>query len=449
MQESPEQQSTEREVPERGPVASRRYANYVLGLLFVVYTFNFIDRQILSILLEDIKTELGVSDTAMGFLTGIAFAAFYTVAGIPIARWADVGVRRSIIALGLAVWSAMTALSGVVQSFTQLVGARIGVGVGEAAGSPPAHSIIADYFPPERRATALSIYNMGINVGILFGFLAGGWINEFFGWRAAFFVVGLPGLALALLVRFTIREPPRGASEGTVTDEPPEATAVVFRFLWSLRSFRHLAIAGGLHAFTGYGLAQWSPTFLRRVHEFGSGEAGTYLGLIIGLGGIAGSLLGGVLADRLSIRDKRWYLWVPAISSVLTLPFIAGFLLFDSPALALVTYIPAVVFGAMWLGSCLAITQAMVKLRMRAMASAILILVLNLIGLGLGPQAVGIMNDLLAPSLGDEAIRYSLLLATLMTAWAAVHFALAARSLREDLEAKNRMPDAAGAPVTD
>ena len=231
----------------------RRYPNYVLAVLFFVYVFNFIDRTILSILIEDVKRELGVSDTAMGFLTGIAFAVFYTVAGIPIARWADVGVRRSIIALGLTVWSLMTAASGLVQNFGQLVAARIGVGVGEAAGSPPAHSLIADYFPPERRATALSIYSAGIYVGVLFGYLAGGWVNEFFGWRNAFFVVGLPGLLLALLVRFTVREPsrgqsepPRAPSEPAAVDEAPEPWQDVFRFLWSLRSFRHLAFGAGM-----------------------------------------------------------------------------------------------------------------------------------------------------------------------------------------------------------
>ena len=416
---------------------SRAYANYVVGVLFVVYVFNFIDRQILSILLEDIKAELGVSDTAMGFLTGIAFALFYTVAGIPIARWADVWVRRSIIAMGLAVWSLMTAASGLVRNFPELVLARVGVGVGEAAGSPPAHSIIADYFPPERRATALSVYNMGINMGILFGFVAGGWINEFFGWRSAFFLVGLPGLALALVVRFTIREPVRGASEGATTDEPADPPMVVFRFLWSLRSFRHMALAGGLHAFAGYGFAQWAPTFLRRVHDLGSGEAGTYLGLIIGLGGAVGNVAGGLLADRLGRIDTRWYMWVPALSAIALVPFVVGFLMFDSLLLALLAYIPAVVLGAMWLGAVLAMTQALVRLRMRAVASAILFLILNLIGLGLGPQLVGIVNDWLAPTFGEEAVRYSLLIANLTTVWAAIHFALAGRTLRKDLEAKN------------
>jgi len=396
--------------------ADRRYANYVLAILFLVYVFNFIDRTILSILVEDVKRDLGVSDTAMGFLTGIAFALFYTIAGIPIARWADVGVRRSIIALGLLVWSLMTAASGLAQNFGQLVAARVGVGVGEAAGSPPAHSLIADYFPPERRATVLSLYSTGIYVGVLFGYLAGGWINEFFGWRQAFFVVGLPGVALALLVRFSIREPPRGHSERIVEVEAPEPWQAVFRFLWSLPSFRHLAFGAGMAAFSGYGFAQWAPTFLRRVHDMSSGEVGTWLGLIIGFGGVLGAPLGGFLADRWGRGDVRWYAWVPGISAVLSIPFALGFLLIDS----------------------LAMIQAMVKLRMRAMASAVLFLILNLVGLGLGPQAVGALSDLLKSSYGDEAVRYALLIVTFSGLWAGVHYALAARTLADDLRAKNR-----------
>ncbi len=194
---------------------SPAYANYVLAVMFLAYVFNFIDRQIISILLEPIKEDLGVTDTAMGFLTGTAFALFYATLGIPIARWADIWVRRSIIAIGTTIWSVMTAASGLAQSFLQMSIARIGVGVGEAALSPPAHSLLADYFPVERRATALGIYSMGIHIGILFGVVAGGWLEEFWGWRMAFVVVGLPGLLIAALVRWTVREPPRGGQDDT------------------------------------------------------------------------------------------------------------------------------------------------------------------------------------------------------------------------------------------
>src|SRR5688572_22703355 len=222
-------------VPSGSP--SPAYARYVLALLFAVYVVNFIDRQILAILLEPIKADLGVTDTAMGFLTGIAFALFYTVAGIPIARLADRSVRRTVIAVGLAVWSGMTVLSGLARSFTQLALARIGVGIGEAACTPPAHSLLADYFPPERRGTALAVYGMGIHVGILFGFLVGGWMNELFGWRQALFVVGAPGLILAIVVRLTVREPVRGAADGIVVAAetvPFRAAVSEFRSLRSL-----------------------------------------------------------------------------------------------------------------------------------------------------------------------------------------------------------------------
>jgi predicted MFS family arabinose efflux permease len=417
---------------------SPAYARLVLALLFVVYVFNFVDRQILAILLEPIRSELGVSDTAMGFLTGWAFAVFYTFAGIPIARFADRGVRRSVIAAGTALWSAMTAVSGLAHTFAQLALARIGVGVGEAACSPPAHSLLADYFPPERRATALAIYASGIHFGTAFGYLAGGWINEAFGWRTAFFVVGLPGIAVAALVRLAVREPARGLSEGG-GDEPVPETHEVLRFLWSLRSFRHLSLASALTAFAGYGVAIWTPAFLIRVHGMGTGEVGTWLGLIAGLAGASGAYLGGRVTDHLRARDPRHSLWVPALAGLAGLPFV-GFLLFwPDPRAALLLSVPATVFGAMWLGPVFALTQTLVRVRMRAVASAILLFVVNLIGLGLGPQVVGLLNDALRPRFGAGAVRWSLAaVVTVTSLWAALHFALGARTLRADLEAKER-----------
>jgi predicted MFS family arabinose efflux permease len=413
------------------------YARYVLGLLFVVYVFNFVDRQILAILLEPIKRDLGVSDTAMGFLTGFAFALFYTFAGIPIARFADRGVRRSVIAAGAALWSAMTAASGLAQSFAQLALARVGVGIGEAACSPPAHSLISDYFPPERRATALALYAAGIHFGTAFGYLAGGWINEAFSWRVAFFVVGLPGLALAVLVRLTVREPPRGLSEGGVTGEDVPETREVLRFLWSLRSFRHVSLASALTAFAGYGIASWTPSFLIRVHGMGTGEIGTWLGLIAGIAGASGAYLGGRLVDRLRARDPRFGVWIPAAAALLGLPFVFLLLFWPDPRQALLLSIPGTLLGAVWLGPVFALTQTLVRIRMRAVASAILLFVINLIGLGLGPQTVGLLNDLLHPRFGAAAVRWSLAAVVLvMSLWAALHFVLAARTIRLDLEAK-------------
>ena len=423
-----------------GAASSPAYANYVLGILFLAYVINFIDRQILSILLEPIKQELGVSDSSMGFLTGTAFAIFYATAGIPIARWADVWVRRTIIALGLFVWSGMTAASGLAQNFTQMALARIGVGVGEAALSPPAHSLLADYFPPERRATALGIYSMGIHFGILFGLLAGGWLEETFGWRRAFFVVGLPGILLGVVVWMTVREPERGGAElqpvAKSDDTPP--VGEVLSFLWSLKSFRHLSFATALTAFGGYAFVTWGPTFLRRVHDLSALEAGTKLGLTIGISGAIGSVLSGVLADRLGQRDKRWWLFVPAVAAVGPVPFSLYFYFTGDVDTGLLAIFPGLLLGAMYQGPVFSVVQTLVKLRMRSVASAILLFIINLIGLGLGPQTIGILNDTLFADRGDEAIRYSMATVTaVMGIWGLVHFLLAARTLEDDLRVKD------------
>ena len=431
-------------MPERREKAEKQdfspgYARYVLAVLFLVYVFNFIDRQILSILLDPIKEELGASDTQMGFLTGLAFAVFYTGFGIPIARWADRGVRRSIIAMGLTVWSVMTALCGLAQSFLQLAAARIGVGVGEAAGSPPAHSLISDYFPPERRAAALSIYNVGIPVGVMFGYLAGGWLLEFFNWRVAFFVVGIPGVLLAVLMRFTVREPVRGMSEKAGVDTGSDSLGDVLHFLMSLRSFVLLAVASGIASLSAYGFGAWVPAFMGRVHGMGSGEIGTWIGIESGVGGALGMIGTGIVADRLARRDPRWYLWIGAFSIIVYFPFLIGFLLIDQAVPAMVSYFIPIALGAVYLGPAIAMTHALVKVRMRALASSILLFILNLIGMGLGPQVVGLLNDALAPRYGVESIRYSLLWVGMAKILAMVLFLLAAKYVKEDLKAKDRL----------
>jgi MFS family permease len=410
----------------------------VLAVLLLAYIFNFIDRQIISILLQPIKVDLGASDSAMGFLSGTAFALFYATLGIPIARWADVWVRRSIIALGLALWSGMTALSGAAQTFAQMAAARVGVGVGEAALSPPAHSLISDYFPPERRATALSIYAMGIHLGILFGVVAGGWLEQYWGWRLAFVVVGLPGILLAVLVQVSVREPARGSSEGLTASEPVPPARDVFRFLWSLRSFRHLSFATGLIAFGGYAFANWAPTFLRRVHEMAGAELGTKYGLALGLGGVIGSAIAGVLADRLGRRDKRWWLWVPAIAAIAPTPFILAFFFHGDADRALAWLFPGLALAAFYQGPVFSTVQTLVKLRMRAVASGILLFIINIVGLALGPPSVGLLNDYVFAHLGAEAVRYSLVSVLMVTgSWALIHYLLAARTLRADLLAKD------------
>ena len=412
---------------------SPAYANYVLGLLFVVYVFNFIDRQILAILLEAIKADIGASDTQMGILSGFAFALFYTFAGIPIARLADRSSRRSIIAAGLAVWSAMTATCGLASTFFQLALARVGVGIGEAAGSPPSHSLISDYFPPQKRATALSIYATGVYVGAMIAYLAGGYIVEYFTWRMAFLIVGLPGIPLALLVRFSVRELPRGFSEERRISTEAPSVGDVLVFLRRQRAFVFITMAGAIQSLSGYGVLAWGPTFLGRVHGMSSIEIGTWLGVIIGIGGGLGAYLGGVVADRQGKNDRRWYAYLCALVCALGVPFGVGFLLADTRYGSLLSFIPFYVLGAMYVGPMLSMCQSLVPLQMRATASAVLLFVLNLVGLGAGPTLVGFLNDALAPSYGDAAIRYSLLVVTLGGFVAAALFYRASGWLLSDL----------------
>lgn len=433
--------SSHRNASEVTEPLSSAYSSYALGLLVVVYVFNFVDRSILSILLESIKEEFQVSDTYLGFLSGIAFAALYTIVGIPIARWSDRGKRSSIIALAVLVWSGMTALTGLAQNFLHLVLARIGVGIGEAGCSPPAHSLISDYFPASKRATALAIYSTGIPIGGGLGFLLGGWLDEFFDWRMAFIVVGAPGIVLAAIVKLTLKEPVRGAFDDLrfrQQERPP--VSQVLGFLRGLRSFRHMALAAALHAFYGYGAAAFIAAFFRRSHDMSSGEIGSWLALISFTAGVSGTFLGGYLSDRLGVRDQRWYMWIPACATLAFIPFAFALYLWPEPYLALILYIPGSVLGGMYLGPTFAMTQSLAVPTMRATASAILLFVINMIGLGLGPQGVGILSDLFANALGKESLRYALLATTVAFAtWSVVHYLLAARTLREDLQAKDRV----------
>jgi len=257
------------------------YKRYVLIILMLVYASNFLDRQILGILLQPIKTDLGLSDTQLGLLSGIGFALFYVTMGIPLARWADKHNRVSLLSVCIALWSAMTALSGAATNFLQLGLARIGVGIGEAGCTPAAHSIIADYFKSEERVRAMAFYSAGASIGVFLGYLLGGWVNQFYGWRVTFFVVGAPGLLLALIVRFTLREPPRGHSENSKTAASTIPTVTeALSYLWGQNSFRHLALGTGLLTLSSYGGATWFPAFLMRSYGMSTGELGTWLALI-------------------------------------------------------------------------------------------------------------------------------------------------------------------------
>ena len=416
---------------------SSAYRSYALGLLVVVYIFNFIDRSILGILVEPIKRDLGVNDTMMGFLGGIAFATFYTFLGIPIARLSDKGSRRNVLTVCLALWSGATALCGLAANFFHLLLARIGVAVGEAGASPASHSMISDMFPPERRATALGIYALGIPIGTMLGNLSGGWINEALDWRSAFFLVGLPGVLLAVVVRFTLREPPRGAAEAieVKTEEPPPVKEV-FQYLWARRSFRLISLGAGLHAFVGYGVGYWIPAMFSRSHGYSTSDMGVAL-FYLGFASIAGTFLGGYLGDKMAGRDVRWYVWLPGLATIISVPFSGYVYLSDDPFAALWVLAIPYFFGAYYLAPTFSLAQGMVGLRMRALASSIILFIANIIGLGLGPQFTGIASDLLFVStdLGDDSLRWALVLSLIFNVVSALLYLGAGKTLKADLEA--------------
>ena len=408
---------------------------YALGILVVVYTFNFIDRQILAILLPAIKAEFLVADWVLGFLAGTAFAIFYATLGMPIALLADRWNRRNLIAISLAIWSAMTALSGMAANIVQLSLARIGVGIGEAGCSPPAHSMISDYYPPEQRATAMGVFTVGISAGIMIAYLGGGWIAENMGWRPALLIVGLPGLLLALIVRFTVQEPPRGLSDARPDSDERYGVMAVVRFLYHRKSFMHMSVGAALASFNAYAVLSFFPSFLMRSHGMNLQEIGMYLGPIIGISSAIGFVGGGYLADKVGIINKKYSLWIISASAMFAWPFVFPIYLLDDPAWVLILFFIASVSTNVYLATTFAQTQGLVRLRMRAVASAFLLFIINIVGLGLGPQFAGILSDLLSSSFGADSMRYSLLaIGIVMGPWVAIHYYLAGLHIEYDLD---------------
>jgi predicted MFS family arabinose efflux permease len=413
------------EAPSRGPL----YPNYVLGVLFAVSVFNFVDRQLVSVLLQPIKDEFQVSDAWMGALTGFAFMIVHSVVGIPIARWADRGDRRLVLTLGLVVWSALTAASGLARNFVMLLFLRMGVGIGEAAGSPASHSMISDYFPPHRRATALAVYAMGVYVGIMFGYIAAGWIGEHFGWRLTFLIVGAPGLLIALLFYLTVDEPPRAT---TALSHP---LGEVLRYLFAKRAYVALLAAASFHAAAAYCIAHWAPTFLLRVHGMSLAEIGISLGLVTGFSGAAGAIAGGVVSDRLSQANRAWYARVTAIAAFGSMPFAIGFVLSDSSFHALLFFAPMTFLTGMYIGPLYAMNQGLARPRMRAMAVAIHLFVVSILGGGVGPWLVGLLNDGFQAEYGDAGIRLSLVwVQAVCLTLAGVCYLIVARTLDREME---------------
>ncbi len=411
--------------PGRASPVTDRERTWTLVLLVLVFTSSHVDRQIVAILAQPIKDAFQISDTQIGLLTGFAFALFYATLGMPMAMWADRRNRRNLIALSVGLWSGMTALCGAAGNFWHLLAARIGVGVGEAGSNPPSHSIISDLFPPERRGTAMAIFATGVNFGIMLGYLIGGWGNEWFSWRWAFVIAGAPGLLLALLVRFTIREPPRLQRSivpgGQAEEEAPPFRSVA-KVMWRSPILRHAVIAGTLVSFAGYAAIAWVPSYFIRVHGFSSGEAGTILALLIGVGGGIGTFAGGWLADRVAPRGEGWRAWVICIALLIYVPFAAVCYLAESPLWAAIGFAGPAIFGGVYIGIGFAIIQSQVTNRMRAVAAAINLFILNIVGLGAGPTTVGAISDLAQPTYGDDSLRVGLLAMIVVVIWGGLHY---------------------------
>jgi MFS family permease len=452
------------------PAFSEGYTRWALVLLMFVYTSNFIDRTILATLGQPIKVDLKISDASLGLLQGFAFAIFYTILGLPIARLAERRSRVTILSICLVIWSGATALCGAAQTFVQLLACRVGVGVGEAGCSPAAHSLIADYFPPQRRSSALAVYAFGIPLGSTIGAVSGGWIAENLSWRIAFFVVGLPGLALALIARLLLREPPRGLSEvGSVAaqaDAPTPSALAVAKRMWSAPSFRHMTMGAMLISVTGYGVGAFAqPYFIRQFH-LGLAQVGLIYGLVTGVSNGLGTLLGGFVTDWAARHDRRWYALAPGFGFLIAMPFYLAAYLAGAWPMAMILLLVTGVFSYAYLGPTFGVMHNLVEPRMRATATALLFFVLNLIALGGGPYFTGLFSDLFAQHAftqahlgqflsvcpggvapkGAPAAAKALCLATsahatrmaiLVTfgfgAWGAIHYFLAALRIREDM----------------
>ncbi len=410
------------------------YANYVLGVLFFVYVLNFIDRQAMSVFIGPIKQEFGASDTAMGLLVGFAFALLYTFAGIPIARWADRANRRNIIAIGLAVWSTMTILTGLAKNFTHLVIARLGVGIGEAAGTPPSHSIIADYFPAHKRATALGIYSTGVFAGSAIAYLGGGYLRENFDWRTAFIILGAPGLVFVLILLLTVREPTRGMADQRRDSGPASTFRETLAFLMSSPSWLCMMAGAAFLSIIGYGILMWGYEFYGRVHGMNPVEVGKWMAIIVGVGGCSGTLLGGVLADRIALRKPSHLVRFPGLLTLLGMPLGAASLALESTTLSLLLLFPFYVLLNMYIPATYTANQNLARLDMRATASAIVLFVMNIFGAGAGPFIVGALSDFFAAQHGVDSLRYALLSTVGLGVIGCLCFMLTSRWLSADLE---------------
>ncbi len=422
-------------------------SHYTLVLLLFVYTMSYIDRQIMGVLVQPIKQEFGVSDTAMGVLTGLAFALFYGVLAIPFGRYADRANRRNFVGYCCAAWSVMTGLCGMATGFWTLALARMGVAVGEAGGGAPSISMIADHYPPQQRGRAMSVYMLGPQLGIVLGFGLGGWIAQHYGWRAAFLSMSVPGVLAALLLRFTAVEPRRGIWEeaaGAAAAPPTESLGLVLRDLWASRAFVRITLAVVLMVFAGTGIGIWTPAFLVRSHGMTLQGAGAVMGVLGGLAAVTGTLACGWLSDVLAKRDRRWRVGVPLLGCVLSVPLGLAFYLMPAtePWLIGGFAMPRamgfyVLFGFVtvwWTAPVYAVLAELIVPYRRATAMAVFGLVITIVGAGFGPLLVGMLSDFLVPHFGNEALRWALVIATGVSyLLGIVAFALALRAYSQTL----------------
>ena len=413
---------------------TRLYKRYVLSALMLVSTLNVLDRALMILLLEPIKEDLHLSDSELGFLTGIAFGLFYATLGVPIARWADRGNRVNIISLAISIWGATVMLCLFVTSFVQLVFARIAAAIGESGCMPPSYSLVGDYFPGSaERTRAMSIYMLADPTCILMSFVAGGYVNEHYGWRTAFFLIGIPAPIVAALVKLTVRESRLANKDRSAATPPSPRIGEVLRMLWHQRASRHLAIGIILFFTMGVGLTPWYAAFLMRNHGMGTGELGVWLGLIFGLGGIAGTLLGGHVAARWFSKNDSGQIRLSAIVVGCLVPLITIFLGVPGKHQALFALIPVTLAGSYIFGPTFALMQRLVPDRMRATTMAVVMLLGNLIGMGIGPQSVGLLSDGLAPIVGADSLRYAMMAVSFVALWSAYHFWKVGSTVEKDL----------------
>jgi MFS family permease len=408
-------------------------AVYALALLTAIYSLNFLDRTVINILIDPIKQTYHVSDAVMGFISGFGFVALYSVLAAPVARWADRGNRRNIITGGLLIWSGMTALGGLARNALQLTLSRFGVGVGEAAGTAPSTSMISDLYPGEHRSTAMAVYQLGPVFGGFLGSFVGGWVNQYYGWHAAFFVAGIPGVLVALLFRFTVREPKRGVAEKAKVDTSQQKLGETMRYM-SRQTCYVLILAGFCFTtFTQFGFGAWVAPFLGRIYHLNTAQIGTYMGVILAGGGLTGTLIGGYLSDWAGRRKIEWKVYVPAICSMCALPGVLLFVFSRNLELCLAGFVIVATLSPVHVGPMVAVSHSVVKVGMRAFATSVIYLTSELLGLGLGPFLIGVFNDHFKQQLGVNVIRYTLSVAALTTLIGGLLFVFAAQYLRRDM----------------